>query len=216
LKRLLEVIGLSVFIWLATAQYAVPKLRNSLNKIAGRDITSILERIMKLSTISLIVWLAGFFALFQSFLNALAELLRFGDRNFYEDWWNSTNLRDYWSSWNKPVYHFMRRPVFSPLIGRGWSRQAAGAMVFVFSGILHELAVGVPTHNILGVAFVGMVIQRPLISIMAPLAEIEGITGKVIGNCIFWVSFVLIGQSLAALLYFFAWHAKYGSANKMQ
>jgi diacylglycerol O-acyltransferase-1 len=77
-------------------------------------------------------------------------------------------------------------------------------MVFVFSGILHELAVGVPTHNILGVAFVGMVIQRPLISIMAPLAEIEGITGKVIGNCIFWVSFVLIGQSLAALLYFFA------------
>jgi diacylglycerol O-acyltransferase-1 len=41
----------------------------------------------------------------------------------------------------------MPRHVFSPLIGRGWSRQAAGAMVFVFSGILHELAVGVPTHN---------------------------------------------------------------------
>ena len=27
----------------------------------------------------------------------------------------------------------------------------------------------------------------------------------------FWVSFVLIGQPLAALLYFFAWEAKYGS-----
>ena len=216
LKRFLEVIGLSVFIWLATAQYAVPVLRNSLDKIAGLDVTSILERIMKLSTISLIIWLAGFFALFQSFLNALAELLRFGDRNFYEDWWNSTNLKDYWSSWNKPVYHFMRRHVFSPLVGRGWSNQAAGAMVFVFSGLLHELAVGVPTHNILGVAFVGMVIQVPLISITAPLAEIEGITGKVIGNCIFWVSFVLIGQPLAALLYFFAWQAKYGGVSKIQ
>jgi diacylglycerol O-acyltransferase 1 len=56
---------------------------------------------------------------------------------------------------------------------------------FVFSGILHELAVGVPTHNILGVAFVGMVIQIPLISITAPLAEIERITSKVISNCIF-------------------------------
>jgi diacylglycerol O-acyltransferase-1 len=216
LKRFLEVIGLSVFIWLATAQYAVPVLRNSLDKIAGLDVTSILERIMKLSTISLIIWLAGFFALFQSFLNALAELLCFGDRNFYEDWWNSTNLKDYWSSWNKPVYHFMRRHVFSPLVGRGWSNQAAGAMVFIFSGLLHELAVGVPTHNILGVAFVGMVIQVPLISITAPLAQIEGITGKVIGNCIFWVSFVLIGQPLAALLYFFAWQAKYGSVSKMQ
>ncbi len=213
LKRFLEVIGLTVFIWVATAQYAAPVLRNSLDKMAVLDVTSILERMMKLSTISLIIWLAGFFALFQSFLNALAELLCFGDRNFYEDWWNSTNMRDYWSSWNKPVYHFMRRHVFSPLIGRGWSVQAAGAMVFVFSGFLHELAVGVPTHNILGVAFVGMVVQIPLIQITAPLAKIEGITGKVIGNCVFWVSFVLIGQPLAALLYFFAWQAKYGSLN---
>ena len=89
-------------------------------------------------------------------------------------------------------------------------------MVFIFSGFLHELAVGVPTHNILGVAFVGMVVQVPLISITAPLAKIEGITGKVIGNCIFWVSFVLIGQPLGALLYFFAWQAKYGSVGKMQ
>jgi len=54
----------------------------------------------------------------------------------------------------------MRRHVFSPLIGRGWSRWCEGV---VFSGILHELAVGVPTHNILGVAFVGMVIHIPLI-----------------------------------------------------
>lgn len=150
MKRLLEVAGLSVFIWLASAQYAAPVLRNSLDKIATLDFASIIERIMKLSTISLIIWLAGFFALFQSFLNALAEVMRFGDRNFYDDWWNSTNLQRYWSTWNKPVYHFMRRHVFSPLVGRGWSPIAASAMVFVFSGVLHELLVGVPTHNIIG------------------------------------------------------------------
>ena len=150
LKRLLEVVGLTVFVWLASAQYAAPVLRNSLEKIATLDFASILERIMKLSTISLIIWLAGFFALFHSFLNALAEIMRFGDRNFYDDWWNSTDLQMYWSTWNKPVYHFMRRHVFSPLVGRGWSYTAASAMVFVFSGVLHELLVGVPTHNILG------------------------------------------------------------------
>lgn len=149
-KRLLEVIGLTVFIWLASAQYAAPVLRNSLDKIATLDFPSILERIMKLSTISLIICLAGFFALFQSFLNALAEVTPVADRNFYDDWWNSTNLQSYWSTWNKPVYHFMRRHIFSPLIGRGWSYTAASAMVFVFSGFLHELLVGVPTHNILG------------------------------------------------------------------
>jgi diacylglycerol O-acyltransferase 1 len=150
LKRMLEVIGLSFFIWLTSAQYAAPVLRNSLDKMAVLDLPSILERLLKLSTISLVIWLAGFFALFHSFLNALAEITMFGDRNFYEDWWNSTNLQSYWSTWNKPVYHFMRRHIFSPLVGRGWSVQTASAMVFVFSGFLHELAVGVPTHNILG------------------------------------------------------------------
>lgn len=149
-KRLGEAVVLSVFIWVASAQYAAPVLRNSLNKIATLDVASIIERLMKLSTISLIIWLAGFFALFQSILNALAEVMLFGDREFYTEWWNSPSVGGYWRTWNKPVYHFMRRHIYSPLIGRGWSINAASAMVFIFSGFLHELAVGIPTHNILG------------------------------------------------------------------
>lgn len=149
-KRMAEVVGLSIFIWLASAQYAAPLLRNSLNKMASLDIASIIERLMKLSTVSLIIWLAGFFALFQSFLNALAEIMRFGDREFYTEWWNSPSVGTYWRTWNKPVYHFMKRHIYSPLVGRGWTPQAASIMVFVFSGILHELLVGVPTHNIIG------------------------------------------------------------------
>ncbi|MCJ1337353.1 hypothetical protein MMC09_002635 [Bachmanniomyces sp. S44760] len=149
-KRLAETAGLSVFIWLASAQYAAPVLRNSLTKIAKMDITSILERLMKLSTISLVIWLAGFFAVFQSLLNALAEIMKFGDREFYTDWWNSPSVGTYWRTWNTPVYHFMKRHVYSPLVGRGWSSHSASAMVFLFSGVLHELLVGIPTHNILG------------------------------------------------------------------
>lgn len=211
LKRFGEVVALSVFIWLTCAQYAEPVLRNSLDKMAVLDYTSILERLMKLSTISLIIWLAGFFALFQSFLNMLAEILCFGDREFYGDWWNSTSLREYWSSWNKPVYHFMRRHVYSPLIGRGWSHLGASTMVFIFSGILHELAVGVPSHSLLGVAFIGMVAQLGLIQMTEPFAKSKSITGKVIGNCIFWINFVFVGQPLGAMMYFFAWQAKYGA-----
>ena len=149
-KRLAEAAGLGVFIWLASAQYAAPLLRNSLNKMAVLDIASIIERLMKLSTISLIIWLAGFFCTFQSMLNALAEVMRFGDREFYTDWWNSPSVGFYWRTWNKPVYHFMRRHIYSPLIGRGWNSNLASAMVFVFSGFLHEVLVGIPTHNILG------------------------------------------------------------------
>jgi diacylglycerol O-acyltransferase 1 len=234
IKRIAEVFGLSMFIWVASAQYAAPVLRNSLDKLASLDLICILERLMKLSTISLVCWLAGFFALFQSFLNALAEVLRFGDREFYTDWWNSPSVGTYWRTWNKPVYQFMKRHVFSPLVGRGWMPGSASVAVFILSGILHELLVGVPTHNIIGllpdwntvlsytlttvagVAFLGMVAQLPLIAITTPLENMRGHYGKILGNTIFWVSFVLIGQPLAALLYFFAWQAKYGSDLKAQ
>jgi len=200
---------------LTSAQYAAPVLRNSLDKIAVLDFASIIERIMKLSTISLVIWLAGFYAFFHSLLNALAEVMRFGDREFYSDWWNSWSVGMYWRSWNKPVYLFMKRHIFSPLVGRGWSPFAASIMVFLFSAILHELLVGIPTHNIIGVAFAGMILQLPLITMTLPLEQKDDPTTRIIGNSVFWVTFCLVGQPLAALLYFFAWQAKYGSVSRM-
>ena len=59
-----------------------------------------------------------------------------------------------------------------------------------------------------------MVVQIPLIFVTMPLENMRGTNGQIIGNCIFWVSFCLVGQPLAALLYFFAWQAKYGSVSK--
>ena len=66
-----------------------------------------------------------------------------------------------------------------------------------------------------GVAFAGMVVQIPLIAMTLPLEHMKGINSKIVGNAIFWVTFCLVGQPLAALLYFFAWQAKYGSVSKL-
>ncbi|KAK3943062.1 diacylglycerol O-acyltransferase 1 [Diplogelasinospora grovesii] len=213
-KRVGEVVCLSVFIWFASAQYAAPVLRNSLHKIASLDYPSILERLLKLSTISLVIWLAGFFALFQSFLNALAEVTQFADRSFYEAWWNSESLGTYWRTWNKPVYQFFKRHVYSPMRSRGWSHKMASLTVFLLSAILHELLVGVPTHNLIGVAFLGMFLQLPLIQLTAPLEKVKSANGRLLGNIIFWTSFTIFGQPFAALMYFYAWQAKYGSVSK--
>ncbi|KAK3322268.1 MBOAT, membrane-bound O-acyltransferase family-domain-containing protein [Apodospora peruviana] len=213
-KRLGELFCLSVFIWFCSAQYAAPVLRNSLDKIASLDYPAMLERLLKLSTISLVIWLAGFFALFQSFLNALAEVTRFADRSFYDEWWNSESLGMYWRTWNKPVYQYFKRHVYSPMRSRGWSSQTASFCVFVVSAILHELLVGVPTHNLIGVAFLGMFLQIPLIKLTAPLEKMKSAHGKLLGNSIFWVSFTILGQPFAALMYFYAWQAKYGSVSK--
>jgi diacylglycerol O-acyltransferase-1 len=56
----------------------------------------------------------------------------------------------YWRTWNKPVYQFFRRHVYSPLRSRGWSHMASSGIVFFLSAVLHELLVGVPTHNMIG------------------------------------------------------------------
>jgi diacylglycerol O-acyltransferase-1 len=213
-KRVAELVFLSAFIWVATAQYAAPVLRNSLDKLHSLEVAAILERLLKLSTVSLVIWLAGFFALFQSFLNALAEVLRFGDRAFYDDWWNSTSLGAYWRLWNKPVYQYFKRHVYSPLVGRGWGQTPTQLIVFVISAVLHEVLVGVPTHNVIGVAFVGMMAQLPLIWLTRPIERMGSKTGRMVGNCIFWISFTVVGQPLAALLYFYAWQVKYGGVGR--
>lgn len=61
-----------------------------------------------------------------------------------------------------------------------------------------------------------MLFQLPLIAMTAPMEKRKGPTGKAMGNSIFWISFCLVGQPLGALLYFFAWQAKYGSVSRMR
>ena len=209
-KRAAECVLLCIVIWILCAQYAVPVMQNSLAAISDLNAISILERTLKLSTISLLCWLAGFFALFQSFLNGLAEVMRFGSRDFYDDWWNSASVRGYWTTWNKPVTHFMKRHIYAPMVGRGVPRTLAQILTFLLSGVLHELLVGVPTHNILGVAFFGMALQLPLIFLTDPLARHKSQNAQLLGNLVFWIFFCILGQPFAALIYFFAWQTKYG------
>jgi len=40
-------------------------------------------------------------------LNILAEILRFGDREFYKDWWNAKTIDEYWRKWNMVCLSFL-------------------------------------------------------------------------------------------------------------
>ena len=48
-----------------------------------------------------------FFGFLHSWLNAFAELLRFPDRVFYEDWWNVTEFGTYFRKWNGVVHEWL-------------------------------------------------------------------------------------------------------------
>jgi sterol O-acyltransferase len=49
----------------------------------------------------------GFYMLLHSWFNFWAEILRFPDRLFYEDWWNSLEFGTYYRKWNIVVHEWL-------------------------------------------------------------------------------------------------------------
>lgn len=208
-QQLVELFGTIMAIWFLSSQYALPILQSSLVHLHD-DIgwITMAERLLKLAVVSIMIWLLGFFAIFQSSLNILAELMRFADREFYLDWWNAGSVGSYWRLWNKPVNNYFVRHLYIPMLKLGWRQGQSSVMVFFVSAVLHEVLVGIPTHNVIGFAFLSMILQIPLVFATAPLEKMKGISGPVIGNFIFWLSFFL-GQPLGVMLYYLAWHLKF-------
>lgn len=64
----------------------------------------------------------GFYCVFHLWLNILAEVLHFGDREFYKDWWNASTVGEYWKLWNMPVHKWLLRHVYFPTIKLGVPR----------------------------------------------------------------------------------------------
>ncbi|KAF9580650.1 hypothetical protein BGW38_002620 [Lunasporangiospora selenospora] len=207
-KRLLEIVTSLGMMYFLIEQYATPTLQNSVRFFDQLALGALLERTLKLSTTSVIIWLLMFYTFFHSTLNALAEVLYFGDRCFYRAWWNATNLGSYWRLWNLPVYTFFKRHVYLPLLAKGVRPMWASVIIFTISAILHEVLIGFPTHMILGYAFAGMFFQIPLIAMTQPLEKWRG-AGSGLGNMIFWVSFTIVGQPACALLYYYHWTKKH-------
>jgi sterol O-acyltransferase len=86
----------------------------------------------------------GHFLLLHSWLNLWSEILRHGDRRFYEDWWNCTNFEEYYRKWNMVVhewlYYYVYNDVLRLSLGK-LSRMQAKFSVFILSVFVHELIV---------------------------------------------------------------------------
>jgi diacylglycerol O-acyltransferase 1 len=204
LSMFFAALGLMLFFF---EQYIEPTIDNSLKPLQEMDWLRMAERVLKLSIPTLYFWLAMFYALFDLWLNILAEATRFGDREFYKEWWNATTLGEYWRLWNMPVHKWMVRHVYFPCINAGLPKFAAGVIVFFVSAVFHELLVGVPLHMLRGWAFWGIMAQVPLMWLTEMLKS--KFKNDKLGNVIFWVSFCFLGQPLAEILYFHDWRKKH-------
>lgn len=194
--KLLIFTGLMGFI---VEQYINPTVQNSQHPLKGNYLYAV-ERVLKLSIPTLYVWLCIFYCLFHLWLNIIAELTYFGDREFYKDWWNAKTVEEYWKSWNMPVHKWMVRHVYFPCLRKGISKDGAVIISFIISGIFHELCIGIPCHLFRCWAFLGIMFQVPLMVLTNYLHN--RFQSTMAGNIIFWVFFCIVGQPISVLLYY--------------
>ncbi|KAJ7998850.1 hypothetical protein DPEC_G00209240 [Dallia pectoralis] len=88
----------------------------------------------------MLLLLLAFFAFLHCWLNAFAEMLRFADRMFYKDWWNSTSFANYYRTWNVVVHDWLYYYIYRDflLLSRKKFRTAAMMSVFAVSALVHE------------------------------------------------------------------------------
>ncbi|XP_019952247.2 sterol O-acyltransferase 2 [Paralichthys olivaceus] len=83
-----------------------------------------------------------FFAFLHCWLNLFGELLRFADRMFYKDWWNSTSFANYYRTWNVVVHDWLYYYGYRDFLWLSNRKFRAAAMlsVFIVSAVVHEYA----------------------------------------------------------------------------
>ena len=197
-------------------QCVIPGVVHSIIPFSNMHFFKALERLLKLAIPNHLIWLVWFYLIFHSFLNALGEILRFADREFYHDWWNANNVLDFWKTWlkdfsslearnkilfrfrNLPVHRWCVRHMFKPLLRSGYSVFIGQVVVFLFSAVLHEYLISVPLRMFKAYAFLGMATQVPLIFITR---ELQHRVGPRAGNICVRLS-LIIGQPLAIMMYY--------------
>uniref|UniRef100_A0AAQ5ZAB0 O-acyltransferase n=1 Tax=Amphiprion ocellaris TaxID=80972 RepID=A0AAQ5ZAB0_AMPOC len=194
LRRLFEMLFFIQLLVGLTQQWMIPVIQSSMKPLEDMDLSRMTERLLRLAVPNHLLWLIFFYWFFHSSMNFTAELLRFGDRQFYKDWWNSETVTYFWQNWNIPVHKWCLRHFYKPLLRRGFSKIISQSAVFFLSAFFHEYLVSVPLRMFRLWAFTGMMAQLPLAWFVGNFLR-----GNY-GNAAVWMS-LIIGQPFAVLMY---------------
>jgi diacylglycerol O-acyltransferase-1 len=199
-KRIVELICFSFVSVALCQQWVIPLVKNSLAPFSQLDLKRCIERILKLAIPNHLIWLMFFYLYFHSFLNLIAEVMRFADRQFYLDFWNSESVSVFWKTWNIPVHRWALRHVYRPCVRNGINRNLSALIVFIVSAFFHEYLISIPLKMFRLWACTAMLLQLPL-----GIVTDRYIRGGRAGNIIVWLSLIL-GQPMAILMYVHDWY----------
>ncbi|GBN24292.1 Sterol O-acyltransferase 1 [Araneus ventricosus] len=142
-----------------------------------------------------------FYAILHSWLNFFAEILRFADREFYQDWWNSTSFSHYYRKCNTVVHDWLYTYIYVETINAGLSRSAALMAVFFVSSLVHEYIIALS----LGFFYPIMAVMN--LTVGVPLTILTHKKTGQFWNTFMW-SMLFSGWGLIIIFYTFEWHAR--------
>lgn len=145
-----------------------------------------------------------FFAFLHCWLNAFAEMLRFGDRMFYKDWWNSTSYANYYRTWNVVVHDWLYYYAYKDFLWFFTKRFKSAAMLAVFavSAVVHEYALAICLNFFYPVLFVLFMFFG-----MAFNFIVNDSRKRPVWNVMMWTS-LFAGHGVILCLYSQEWYAR--------
>ncbi|XP_066146207.1 sterol O-acyltransferase 1 [Euwallacea fornicatus] len=138
LERVFELIGVFFYYAFLLEKFISPNLL----EIGTRPfaIKELILLIFNNFIVGLMFLLLTFYVILDVTQNLIGELLRFGDRKFYEAWWTSTSYSEYFRNWNMVVgdwlYTYIYKDMYEHVIPG--SKILAKLTVFVISAVVHE------------------------------------------------------------------------------
>ncbi|XP_060088485.1 sterol O-acyltransferase 1 [Heteronotia binoei] len=145
-----------------------------------------------------------FFSFLHCWLNAFAEMMRFGDRMFYKDWWNSTSYANYYRTWNVVVHDWLYYYAYRDFLwffGKKF-KSAAMLSVFAISAAAHEYVLAVCFGYFYPVMFCLFMFFGMIFNFL-----INDQRKASVWNVIMWTS-LFLGQGIIFCLYSQEWYAR--------
>ena len=137
-NQLVQVFGATVYMYYIFMRFCIPVFKhfNTEHLTVKMFVLSILSCQLPGTLLLVII----FYGLLHCWLNAFAEILRFADRMFYKDWWNSTNYSNYYRTWNVVVHDWLYTYIYKDLyymLGKK-NRLICQLVIFLISAAFHE------------------------------------------------------------------------------
>eukprot|EP01089_Gocevia_fonbrunei_P014124 TRINITY_DN3802_c0_g1_i3.p1 TRINITY_DN3802_c0_g1~~TRINITY_DN3802_c0_g1_i3.p1 ORF type:complete len:330 (+),score=12.39 TRINITY_DN3802_c0_g1_i3:438-1427(+) len=187
IKTLITVAWMITIIFLILSEFVLPYLRRA-NELPFFHLLS------ALSIPCMALYVLFFFFVFEVILNGFAEITRFADRHFYEDWWNSTGYDEFARKWNRPIHSFLKLHVYNRMVKADYGRTSALLTTFFLSAVVHELLMAVAFRVFTIWVFSLMMLELIFIFTMARFKGSQG------GNLLWWF-LMFCGTPLLAVLY---------------